>query len=45
MMNLTEAIYYMFAWAEHLGIDLAWHIEQKIIYNELRSYKHGGKAY
>lgn len=45
MMNLTEAIYYMFAWAERLGIDLAWHIEQKMIYNELRSYKHGGKKY
>lgn len=45
MMNLTEAIYYMFAWAERLGIDLAWHIEQKMVYNELRSYKHGGKAY
>ena len=45
MMNLTEAIYYMFAWAERLGIDLTWHIEQKMVYNELRSYKHGGKAY
>jgi len=45
MMNLTEAVYYMFAWAERLGINLAWHIEQKMIYNELRSYKHGGKKY
>jgi len=45
MMNLTESIYYMFAWAERLGIDLPWHIEQKMIINELRSYKHGGKAY
>ena len=45
MMNLTESIYFMFTWAERLGIDLAWHIEQKMVYNELRSYKHGGKAY
>lgn len=45
MMNLTESIYYMFAWAERLGIDLSWHIEQKMVYNSLRSYKHGGKEY
>ena len=45
MMNLTEAIMYMYSWAEQLGIDLSWHIEQKMTYNELRSYKHGGKAY
>jgi len=25
------------------GIDLEWHIMQKIRYNETRSYKHGGK--
>lgn len=27
------------------NIDILWHIEQKIKYNELRSYKHGGKTY
>lgn len=27
------------------NIDILWHIEQKIKYNELRPYKHGGKAY
>ena len=27
------------------GIDLEWHIEQKMRYNELRDYKHGGKRY
>lgn len=26
-------------------IDIFWHIEQKMRYNELRSYKHGGKSY
>lgn len=29
---------------EHLGIDLEWHIEQKMNYNELRTKMHG-KAY
>lgn len=27
------------------NIDIFWHIDQKMKYNELRSYKHGGKAY
>ncbi len=27
------------------NIDLDWHIEQKMRYNELRPYKHGGKEY
>lgn len=27
------------------NIDILWHIEQKIKYNELRPYKHGGKSY
>lgn len=27
------------------NIDILWHIEQKIKYNELRPYKHGGKTY
>ena len=27
------------------NIDILWHIEQKMRYNELRTYKHGGKTY
>ena len=27
------------------GIDIMWHIEQKMKYNELRPYKHGDKSY
>ncbi len=27
------------------GIDIMWHIEQKMKYNELRPYKHGGRTY
>lgn len=26
-------------------IDLPWHIEQKMKYNEMRPYKHGDKKY
>lgn len=28
-----------------VGIDVLWHIEQKMRYNELRPYKHGNKNY
>lgn len=33
------------AYCHWRGIDLWWHVEQKMRYNELRPYKHGGKAY
>lgn len=32
-------------YCELKGIALEWHIEQKMKYNELRSYKHGNKKY
>lgn len=35
----------LFCKAEIMGFDLLWHIEQKMKYNELRPYMHGGKAY
>lgn len=31
----------IFGLAERLDVDLAWHIEQKMKYNEFRGYKHG----
>lgn len=31
--------------AKSRGIDIFWFIKQKMKYNELRPYKHGGKAY
>jgi hypothetical protein len=31
--------------AELIGFDMLWHIDQKMKYNELRPYKHGGKTY
>lgn len=35
----------IFAFCKERGIDIAWYIEQKMKYNELRDYKHGGKQY
>lgn len=44
-MNITDSVMYIYEWAEYLRIDLTWHIKQKMKYNNLRSYKHGGKKY
>ena len=33
----------IFGLAKHLNIDLLWHIEQKMKYNELREKMHGKK--
>lgn len=33
------------AFCHNRNIDIFWYIEQKMKYNELRSYKHGNKAY
>ena len=44
-MNITDSVFYIFDWADFLGIDLLTHIEWKMKYNELREYKHGGKKY
>ena len=35
----------IFAFCRDRNIDIFWHIEQKMKYNELRPYMHGGKAY
>ena len=32
-------------YCDYKGIDIEWHIEQKMKYNDLRSHKHGGKKY
>lgn len=42
---IATSVYYIFSWADKLGFDLKWHIEQKMQYNKGRSYHHGGKAY
>lgn len=40
---VNEMIFSIFALAKHLDIDLLWHIEQKMRYNELRPKFHGKK--
>ncbi len=40
---INEMIFSIFALAKHLGIDLLWHIEQKMRYNELRPMFHEKK--
>lgn len=35
----------VFTKAEEMGIDLEWHILNKVKYNESRPYRHGGKRY
>lgn len=38
---VNDMILSIFRLAKHLNIDLLWHIEMKMKYNELREYKHG----
>lgn len=40
---INEMIFSIFALAKHLDIDLLWHIEQKMRYNELRPMFHEKK--
>lgn len=38
-------VFYIEELCDHMDIDLEWHVKQKMKYNDLRSYKHGGKKY
>lgn len=40
---INDSIVSLFGLAEYTGIDLLWHIEQKMQYNELRENKHEKK--
>ena len=40
---INGAIWFIFSWCEYLNIDIIWHIEQKMKYNELRPKMHGKK--
>ena len=40
---VNDMILSIFGLAKHLDIDLLWHIEQKMKYNELREKMHGKK--
>ena len=42
VIKFLKSIFIIAKWHK---IDLMWHIEQKMKYNEMRPYKHGGKKY
>lgn len=39
--RIDYCIKYIFELSEEMGIDILWHIDVKMAYNELREYKHG----
>ena len=43
--NIAITFQCLYSIARIHGIDLDWHIKQKMHYNELRPYHHGGKKY
>lgn len=43
--SMGNILFTLLVIAKRRGIDIEWHIEQKMKYNELRPYKHGGKKY
>lgn len=43
--HISYCLGWIFSWCRAKNIDIAWHIEQKMKYNQLRPYMHGGKAY
>lgn len=43
--RLENIIERMFVYCEFKNIDIEWFIRQKMNYNKLRPYKHGGKKY
>ena len=43
--RISTALTRLIVLARINDIDLLWHIEQKMKYNEMRPYKHGGKKY
>ena len=42
-LRVQDVIIQIFGLSEHIGIDLLWHIEQKMKYNELRPMLNGKK--
>lgn len=44
-LHISCSLGRIFSWCRAKNIDIAWHIEQKMKYNELRPYKHGDKSY
>lgn len=44
-LHISCSLGRIFSWCRAKSIDIFWHIEQKMKYNELRPFMHGGKAY
>lgn len=44
-LHISCSLGRIFSWCRAKNIDIAWHIEQKMKYNQLRPYKHGNKIY
>lgn len=44
-MDIAFVLNEVFAFCDSRDIDIFWHIEQKMKFNELRPYKHGDKKY
>lgn len=42
---ISKSVCFMFVWAEHLHIDIMYHILEKMKYNAKRLWKHGNKKY
>ena len=40
---IYDTFYMIFAYCKSINVDLLWHIDMKMKYNELREYKHGKK--
>lgn len=43
--HISYSLGWIFSWCRAKHINIEWHIEEKMKYNELRSYKHGYKSY
>lgn len=43
--HISYSLGWIFSYCRAKNIDIEWHIEQKMKYNELRPYKHGNKNY
>lgn len=41
--TILATIFCTYLWTQKLNIDILWHIEQKLRYNETREYRHGKK--
>lgn len=44
-LHISCSLGRIFSWCRAKNIDIAWHIEQKMKYNELRPFMHGDKSY